>query len=104
MTRTQLPVNTRQAFRMRKADCSTRWWVESETDPGHEYLCDLVAYNEIGQCDCPDFQIRKEWIARRATVSSDDLRCKHLRAAREKMLNSLLRHIHKNETRGTTNE
>ena len=84
-------------FKLRRLDTQTRWLVESASEPGTWYLCDLMANVKIGRCDCADFVYNKSPAAVRADIPSDDLRCKHLRYLRERFTNALLDEIGKNE-------
>jgi hypothetical protein len=96
-TKEPLPKVRPRAFRIQRHDSSTRWLVQSAALPEEWYLCDLMANHQIGRCTCPDFTFNKEPVARLVRIPSDDLRCKHLRAVREYLLNSLLQEIGKNE-------
>lgn len=88
---------TSSVFRIRQADCKTRWWVSSQSRPDVEHLVDLMFYHQIGKCTCERFSFGLEPIARLATRPTDNLRCKHIRAAREALMDALLWQISEHE-------
>ena len=54
--------------------------VESEGDPGTYYICDLMAYDGSGACECDDFTMRIEcWRSRE--IDPVHKSCKHIRRA-----------------------
>lgn len=80
-------------FIIKPHDCRTRWRVRSQENPEIEYVVDVMAYHKTGRCTCSDFTMRKEPIARLVYEAMDSLRCKHLRAVRDRLLDALLDEI-----------
>lgn len=74
-------------------DYPTRMLVHSESVTGDSYLVDLTAYQvgEVfnGSCTCPSFKLTME---RKLKQSENEriYRCKHIRWARENVLDYLL--------------
>lgn len=66
----------------------TRAHVESWSEGDKPHLVDLASHYPLGECSCRDWQCRRlpEW---RKTLKS--VRCRHLEAAREALLNRILR-------------
>lgn len=73
-------------------DYPTRVRVDSESHPGESYLCDLAANNLNGSCTCPNFALR---LAPRLKEPENKLiyRCKHLKWAREFVLDYLVKEL-----------
>lgn len=66
-----------------------RYWVQSESNPTHWYLVDLLDF----ECDCMDFQCRKK-------PDPDRVPCKHIHAALEEFALDVLGKIRRlTETR-----
>ena len=65
-----------------------RYHVESWSKAGETHLVDLCARYPLGRCSCMDYQGRR-WPEFKTTLKP--VRCRHLTAAREAMLNSLIR-------------
>jgi hypothetical protein len=87
---------------VRGFDSALRYTVSSQTVHELEYLVDLGAYWLNGQCSCMDFTCRHEPILTRGgprVEPSDATRCKHIRVARECVLDYLLRELSRNEAK-----
>lgn len=69
------------------------WQVESDSENGLPHLVDLSSYSGNGACDCRDFVFRKEPDLRLGRRPSPITRCKHIKAAREALLNECIREI-----------
>lgn len=95
---------TESVFLIERYDSMTRWRVHSETEKDVWYLVDVMAYHKTGRCVCPHFTMRLEPMARLVTEEMDCLRCKHIRAARNKLLNALLDEIAEPEHQRIENE
>lgn len=62
--------------------------VESWSKAGEHHMVDLTEYQPLGRCSCADWQCRRfpEW---KKTLKP--VRCRHLTAAREALLNRIIR-------------
>ena len=76
-------------MKIRPANDSGRFFVESDRDPSKEYLVDLVENRGHGRCDCEDFRCRRQKMFE-AGDATDEARCKHLIYVREAMAQALL--------------
>lgn len=58
--------------------------VRSRTDRSRQYLVDLAAYGGNGQCDCPDFRCRRQFVLEKTPASqrTEPNRCRHIMLAR----------------------
>lgn len=70
-------------------DKLTRYLVTSESGEA-QYLVDLLSYWGVGQCSCPNFQIRLEPHLERRPINPNDYRCKHIVACRNLLSRQLL--------------
>ena len=72
----------------------TRWMVESEKDPGKEYLVDLLDYelpgDMNGSCTCEHFTFNLKPYLDKGYNQELPLRCKHIRKARAILAGALL--------------
>lgn len=66
--------------------------VESRSEPNPRFV-DLVAYRQNGQCDCPDFRCKKEPKLKAGAPGSPALRCAHINAAREYLVQRVLANL-----------
>lgn len=65
-----------------------RYWVSSNANPEARHLVDLVENFPLGECGCPDFVCRRLPAYRKTKIIK---RCRHLEAAREQIMNHLIR-------------
>jgi len=71
-----------------------RFFVDSERPGQHPYLVDLDSYDGNGECACDNFRIRLvskvQTEARKPKNQRWPMRCKHIKWAREYLLDKLL--------------
>lgn len=67
-----------------------QWLVESESHPTQPHLVDLGAYAGNGECSCKDFSTRRAPELKAGRRPSPLTRCKHIKAARERLLNRVI--------------
>lgn len=79
----------------RPHDGPLRWIVPSSSKPGEVHLVELDAYEGNGRCSCPDFTCRHEPVLRETPKLGgvDKTRCKHIRKARNKLLDDLIKRL-----------
>src|SRR5205814_7835687 len=63
-----------------------RFRVASRSESGTAYIVDLAAFGCNGRCECDDFKFRKEPKLWAGAHPSDALRCRHIRLARDYLL------------------
>lgn len=71
----------------------------SESTPGVKYTVDILALMGLGQCDCWDFISRRKKRWEGVRKAYDVFRCKHLRRVRNHVLDQILQHEIKKETK-----
>src|SRR3954469_5681932 len=73
---------------------ATRFFVDSERAGKHPYLVDLQSFDGNGECACDNFRIRLESRARQEARKPKNqrwpMRCKHIKWAREYILDLFL--------------
>lgn len=71
-----------------------RYRFDSEARPDIAHVVDLGAFEGFGECSCEDFQYRVlPVLVRYPTGEPMPKRCKHLIAAREALLDQVIRRI-----------
>lgn len=80
-----------RTLKVRRFEPPFRWRVESESRPSAPHLVDLLGYDGNGECSCPHFVFTLARELKMGRVPSPATRCKHIRAAREALLNALIR-------------
>lgn len=60
----------------------TRFLVESAS-AREPHLVDLAPHSLVGECSCEHFQFRFRRMARKGLQMPENMRCKHIEAARE---------------------
>ena len=75
-------------------DNPLRYMVPSDSDKG-EYLVELDAYGGNGKCTCKDFVCRKEPELKTGAKACEGLRCKHIKRARGKLVDQVIRQLSK---------
>lgn len=92
------PVRT---LKVRRYEPPFRWQVESQSNPRTPHLVDLLGFHGNGECSCPHFTFTLARELRMGRVPSPATRCKHIRAAREALLNTLIKeNLHANKNHG----
>lgn len=85
-------------LRVRVFEPPFRWHVQSESEPQFPHLVDLLGYAGNGECSCKHFLCRMAPELKQGRKPTPATRCKHIRAAREALINNLIRqHLHENE-------
>lgn len=69
-----------------------RFLVPSDTPNGDPYVVDLGTWGGFGECSCPHFRFRSLGLVRGGDTS-EGLRCKHIRRARESFADSMIARI-----------
>ena len=69
-----------------------RYEVPSDKENADPYVVDLGAWKGVGECSCPHFQFRSLELVRNGDTS-EGLRCKHIRRARESFADSMIARI-----------
>lgn len=85
-------------------DGPLRFLVRSRKRPEVKHLVQLDAYNFNGACGCENFCnpiLRK---LREGAPPSDDTRCYHIKAARERLLDRFLREVSSHQGDTTQND
>lgn len=90
MSTTELPPVVR-TLRVRRFNPPWQWHVASESEPDQPHLVDITGYQGNGECSCRHFRFRLAPELRMGRTPSPATRCKHIRAAREALLNTLVR-------------
>jgi hypothetical protein len=67
------------------------WHVESQSHPQLPHLVNLGGYDGNGECDCENFTFKKLPEVKAGRRPQPATRCKHIRAAREALLNRAIR-------------
>lgn len=88
-----------RSLRVQRFEPPWRWRVQSQTDPMHPHVVDLTGYNGNGECSCKHFVCTLARELKMGRAPSPATRCKHIRAAREALINTLIR---ENITNGNT--
>lgn len=78
---------------IRVHDNPLRIWVPSETRRGREYLVQLDAYNNNGECQCEHFYNRCGPELKRGALPGTLLRCNHIERARDFFIGEMLKLI-----------
>lgn len=81
-------------MKITRYDSPLRWLVQSESRPNISHLVDLGESGEVGQCTCEHYQCH---IAPEIEAGRAVLRCKHIRAVREKLLSLVIKKLKDNE-------
>jgi hypothetical protein len=66
--------------------------VDSESVSGESYLCDLAAHDRNGSCTCPNFELKLRPMLR-APGNKFVYRCKHIKWARDFVLDYLIKEL-----------
>lgn len=67
-----------------------RFHVSSVSEPDYPHLVDLEPFNWNGRCDCTGFRVHHLKKLEAAGWQCLDRRCKHIRFARDQVLDALL--------------
>ncbi len=75
------------------------YWCPSDTVPGRNYRCDLIANAGAGQCTCTDFTTRRQIAIDGGAESwTRDTACKHLRKVARHFMRELFAAMAKEES------
>ncbi len=64
--------------------------VKSNARPSISYTVDLSAHEGLGHCECDDFLFRRLPRWKQVKAKFDHLRCKHIRAVRNHVLDQII--------------